>query len=156
MLLKLEVIFKKIFSKSRKFIFKNYREHILSKTICHEIEKLEKLKKKRLVKILDFGSGHNPVVINKIMKNLTYNNKSTKFLAYCYDFYTEKELKIMNNNSNIKFFDIKSLSNSNVDKFDFCLIIDVLHHIGLDNSKKIFKIITKLKKKSKFIIIKDH
>ena len=95
---KILVIFKKFLSKSRKSIFKNYRENELSKTICYEIEKLEKLKRKKIIKILDFGSGHNPIVINKIIKNLTYKYRNTKFLAYCYDFYTKKELKIMNNN----------------------------------------------------------
>ena len=43
---KIMVIFKKVLAKSRKYIFQNYREHVLSKTICHEIEKLEKFKKK--------------------------------------------------------------------------------------------------------------
>ena len=51
--------------------------------------KIRKIQKKKLVKILDFGSGPNPVVINKIIKDLTYKYKNTKFLAYCYDFYTE-------------------------------------------------------------------
>ena len=41
-------------------------------------------------------------------------------------------------------------------EFDFCLVIDVLHHIGFHNSKKIFETVKKLKKKSKFLIIKDH
>ena len=156
MLSKILTILKKKLSKTRKFIFANYREHVLSKTICHEIEKLEKIKKKKIIKILDFGSGHNPGVINKIIKNLAYKYKNTKFLAYCYDFYTEKELKIMNNNSNIKFLNIKSLSSDNMTKFNFCLVLDVLHHLGLENSRKICKIIKKLKNKSKFLIIKDH
>ena len=34
--------------------------------------------------------------------------------------------------------------------------MDVLHHIGLENNKKIFEIIIRLKRKSKFLIIKDH
>ena len=62
----------------------------------------------------------------------------------------------MNNNTNIKFFNIKDLSNNNVVKFDFCLVVDVLHHIGLENNRKIFEIIKKLRRKSKFLIIKDH
>ena len=67
---KILVIFKKALSQSRKFIFKNYREQILSKIICHEIERLEKIKKKRIIKILDFGSGFNPGLINKIIEVL--------------------------------------------------------------------------------------
>ncbi len=62
----------------------------------------------------------------------------------------------MNKNSNIKFLNIKNLSNNNLIKFNFCLIVDVLHHIRLEKEKKIFNIVKKLKKKSKFLIIKDH
>ena len=47
MISKTLTIFKKNLSKSRKFIFENYREHMLDKTISHEIEKLKKIKKKR-------------------------------------------------------------------------------------------------------------
>ena len=156
MLSKIMVLFKKFLFTSRKLIFKNYRENVLSKTICYEIEQLEKLKRKKIIKILDFGSGLNPIVINKIIKNLTYKYRNTKFLAYCYDLYTKKELKIMNNNSNVKFFNLKNLPKNNTVKFDFCLVVDVLHHIGLQNNRKIFGIIKKLRKKSKFLIIKDH
>ena len=46
MLSKILTKFKINLSKFRKFIFGNYRELILSKTICREIEKLEKIKKK--------------------------------------------------------------------------------------------------------------
>ena len=148
--------FKELLSKYRKFLFGNYRGHILSATICGEIEKLEKLEKKRIVKILDFGSGYDPVIINEIVKKLTYKYKNTKFEAYCYDFYTTKELRIMNIKSNIKFYNIKSLSNNKYTKFNFCLLIDVLHHIGFHNNKKIYEIVRKLEKKSKFLVIKDH
>ena len=147
---------KKLLSKYRKFLFSDYRGHVLSSTICAEIEKLEKLKRKKVIKILDFGSGYDNIIINKIIKKLTYKYKKTKFLAYCYDFYTDKELKIMNINSNIKFYNINNLSSNKSTKFNFCLLIDVLHHIGFDNSKKIVKIVEKLKKKSEFLIIKDH
>ena len=51
MLSKILTISKKKLSKTRKFIFKNYTEHVLSKTICHEIEKLDEIKKK-IIKIL--------------------------------------------------------------------------------------------------------
>ena len=46
MLLKNLTILKKNLSKARKFIFGNYRKNMLDKTICHEIEKLKKIKKK--------------------------------------------------------------------------------------------------------------
>ena len=149
--------FEKILSKYRHLLLGNYREHVLSTTICDEIGKLEKLKRKKVIKILDFGSGFNHnILINKIIKKLTHKYKNTKFLAYCYDFYTKEELKIINTNANIKFLNINSLSNNKVNKFNFCLVIDVLHHIGLHNNRKIFEIIKKLRKRSKFLIIKDH
>tara|TARA_B100001964_G_scaffold221579_1_gene265723 strand:- start:169 stop:777 length:609 start_codon:yes stop_codon:yes gene_type:complete len=156
MITKILTTFKNFLSRFRKFIFKNYREHILSKILSREMERVEKIDKKKVVKILDFGSGHNPVVIKEIIKNLSDKYKNTKFLAYCYDFYSQKEIKIMNKNSNIKFLNIKNLSNNNLIKFNFCLIVDVLHHIRLEKEKKIFNIVKKLKKKSKFLIIKDH
>ena len=62
----------------------------------------------------------------------------------------------MNNNSNIKFFNIKNLKKNNADKFNFCLILDVLHHIGLEDDREIIDLTKKLKKRSKFLIIKDH
>ena len=44
-------VFKKILFKSRNFIFKGYREHILSNAIFHEIERLfdKKRNKKHLL-----------------------------------------------------------------------------------------------------------
>ena len=152
----ISTMFKKNLSYYNRLLVKNYRDYVLSKTLCHEIEKLENINKKRIIKILDYGSGYSPTVIKKIVEYLTYKYKRTKFLVYCYDFYTEKELKIMNNNTNIKFLNIESLSNNKILKFNFCLVLDVLHHIGLENSRKIFKIITMLKKRSNFLIIKDH
>ena len=62
----------------------------------------------------------------------------------------------MNNNSNIEFSNIKNLKNNNAVKFNFCLILDVLHHIGLEDDRKIIDLTKKLKKRSKFLIIKDH
>ena len=51
---------------------------------------------------------------------------------------------------------IKNLSNKHKTRYNFCLIIDVLHHIGLEKNIKIHNITKKLKKISKFLIIKDH
>ena len=98
------VIFIKILSKLRKIIFKVYREEILSKTICKEIEQIENINKKKIVKILDYGSGYNPILIKKILKEFKYKYKKTKFLIYCYDFYNKAELKKMNMNKDTKSF----------------------------------------------------
>ena len=43
----------------------------------------------------------------------------------------------MNVKKNIKFFHVKNIA-KNKKKFDFCLVIDVLHHIGLEDNNKIY------------------
>ena len=84
-------------------------------------------------------------------------HKKPTFIAYCYDYYSKEQIKKMNVNKNIKFFHINNLKQKKINKFDFCLILDVLHHIGIDENKnEIYKITKKLKKLSKFIFIKDH
>ena len=146
--------FRSLLSRFKETISQNYRRKILCDTICFEIKKIENLNRRKKIKILDFGSGYNPILIKKIIGNLSHKYKYTNFNAHCYDNYTDKQLKIINKYKNIKF---KKLNNINENiKFDFCLIVDVLHHIGLDDEAKINRIIKKLKKKSKFLIIKDH
>ena len=41
-------------------------------------------------------------------------------------------------------------------RFDFCLLIDTLHHVGEVDSPKVLNLTKKLKKRSKIFIIKDH
>ena len=139
----------------RNILLKDYREKILSEVISHQIESLEDLEKKKNIKILDYGSGYNPVLIKKVIGILSSKYKKTNFVAHCYDYYDKKEILLNNKNKKIKFFHINKLKSSNI-KFYFCLIIDVLHHIGINNDNKIFIITKKLKKLSKYIIIKDH
>jgi len=139
----------------RNILLRDYREKILSEVISNQIETLENLKIKKNVKILDYGSGYNPVLIKKIIHQLSSRYKKTNFVAYCYDYYDKKEILLNNKNKKIKFFHINKLKSSNT-KFNFCLIIDVLHHIGINDGNKIFITTKKLKKLSKYIIIKDH
>lgn len=74
----------------------------------------------------------------------------------CYDFYREKELATLNSNKkNINFLNLKNLK-QNKKKYDFSIISDVLHHIGVNKEKLIVNILKRLKSKSKFILIKDH
>ena len=139
----------------RNILLKDYREKILSEVICKQIESLQNLKKKKNLKILDYGSGYNPVLIKKIIGILSTKYKKTKFVAYCYDYYDKKEILLKNKDKKIKFFHVNELKKSNK-KFNYCLIIDVLHHIGINEGNKIHNITKKLKKLSKYIIIKDH
>ena len=145
---------RKLLSEFKEIVSQNYRRKILCDIICHELKKLENFNKRKKIKILDYGAGYNPILIKKIIGNLSNKYKHTNFHAHCYDNYTDKQIKIINIYKNIKFKKLKNI-NENI-KFDFCLIIDVLHHIDLENKNKIYKIIKKLKRKSKFLIIKDH
>ena len=147
---------RKIFVVFRNLIFQNYREEVLGNVISCEISKLKIIKEKKTVKILDYGSGYNPILIKKIIKKLNLKYKKTKFKAFCYDFYNKKDLMQMNKSETIKFFNIKELSATKMKSFDFCLLSDVLHHIGLENESKIINLVKKLKNKAKILIIKDH
>ena len=143
--------------KLRNILFGKYREKVLGNIICNEIEKLKDLNKKKKITIIDYGSGYNPEVINRVIKSLQTKHKKPTFIAYCYDYYSKDQIKKMNVNKNIKFFHINNLKQKKLNKFDFCLLLDVLHHIGIDENKnEIYKITKKLKKLSKFIFIKDH
>ena len=53
----------------------------------------------------------------------------------------------------IKYLEQKNFFKSKLKKFDLIISIDVLHHIGIENSHKI---LNKLSKYSKYILIKDH
>ena len=142
--------------KFRNIILGNYREKVVSDIISKEISHLGNLRSKKIIKIIDYGSGYNPIVIKKIIKKLSNKYKKKKIKAWCFDYYNQKQIALMNKQKNIKFFHVDSLKNKNLGKYHFCLIIDVLHHIGLKDKDKIFKIFRKLKNISKFIFIKDH
>ena len=148
--------FRKSLSKFKEIISQKYRREILCNLISNEISKLEEIDKKKIIRLLDYGSGYNTALIKKIIKKLSSKHKNTKFIADCYDNYSSKQLKLINNIQNIKFMHIKNLSNKHKARYNFCLIIDVLHHIGLEKNIKIHNIAKKLKKISKFLIIKDH
>ena len=90
--------------------------------------------------------------LSNILKNIDEKDIPESY-ARLVEEHSQNELA---NTKNIKFLNINSLSNNKVNKFNFCLAIDVLHHIGLHNSRKIFEIVKKLRKRSKFLIIKDH
>lgn len=147
-------IFRKSLSRFKEIVSQEFRRQVLCTVICNEISRLKKINKKRDIKILDYGSGFNPILIKKIINALTLKHKKTKFKAYCYDYYSTKQLKNLNTNQNIIYSNISKFSDKH--KFDFCLIVDVLHHMDLENKTNIYRIIKKLKKRSSYLIIKDH
>ena len=139
----------------RSTTLRRYRVKVLTDVISDEIQKLPIYKKKK-IKILDYGSGYNPILIHELIKKLRLKNKKKIIHAYCFDLYEKKRIKFMNKNSNIKFAHANDLWNNKKIKFDFCLVIDTLHHVGEVDSPKVLNLTKKLKKRSKIFIIKDH
>tara|TARA_B100000989_G_scaffold283016_1_gene248568 strand:+ start:4429 stop:5118 length:690 start_codon:yes stop_codon:yes gene_type:complete len=131
----------------------DYRSKKLSNLIFNIISKYNK---KKTIKILDFGSGHQPRLIYFLRKKLILKYKK-KIKIDCYDFYTKKEIVYLNNyyKNYFRFYSIHSLKN-NKKIYDFALVNDVIHHIGIEKEKIIVKIINDLNKKSTFVLIKDH
>ena len=55
----------------RKFIFKNYREDVIVKILKKEIKIIQNNKPKSYpIHVMDFGSGMQPYVINKVINEL--------------------------------------------------------------------------------------
>ena len=99
------------------------------------------LKNKKKITILDFGCGS--MEISKKLEKLHFVKKITGVDTFASKFQTKK-LKYIQNDIFFK---------NNKKKYDLVIIVDVLHHMGIDNSYLVFK---KLSKISKNIIIKDH
>ena len=130
----------------------NFRAKMLSQIIARIV--LKHSNKKQIIKIIDYGSGLQPKVIFYIY-DILKNEHKLNIKIYCYDLYNSKYLKTLNKNKNIIFLHIKNLS-FDYTKYDFCLINDVLHHIGVEKVSELKNLITKLQNKSKFVLIKDH
>jgi len=141
---------------SKKNFLQQFLSHLRLKVLQNEREKkiadiLYKIIKtrKKKISICDYGSGFNPDVIRFLAKKINYKS------IHCYDFYNNKQLSLLNKNPlNIKFKKIESFK-KNKKKYDVAIIIDVLHHIGINN-KIVKNILVNLKLKSKILIIKDH
>ena len=130
----------------------DYRAENLSETIVKIILKYSN--KNQSIKIMDYGSGFQPKVIYYVYKKLkNKHNKNIKI--HCFDIYNSKNLKNLNQNKDIIFYNIQNL-NLNKTKYDFCLLNDVLHHIGIEKLSVLKNLIIKLQNKAKFVLIKDH
>jgi len=130
----------------------DYRAENLSEIIVKLILKYSD--KNRNIKIMDYGSGFQPKVIYYVYKKLKYkHNKNIK--VHCFDIYNSKNLKNLNQNKDIIFYSLQNL-NLNKTKYDFCLLNDVLHHIGIEKLTVLKNLIIKLQNKAKFVLIKDH
>ena len=69
--------------------------------------------------------------------------------------YKKKDFQKLKKNKQIKFYSIKNFKKLNK-KYDITLINDTLHHIGVENEDKIISLLKLFKKRSKYLIIKDH
>ena len=115
-----------------------------TKNITKKIEyliKREHLRKKRKISIIDFGCGSM-----EISKKIQHNSFIKDIIG----------LDIFKSNYKYKklhYHSYKNLNDLNKFKSDIVILIDVLHHIGVDKSHLILK---KLSENSKTLIIKDH
>ena len=141
-----------------KYLFKVFRKIILGEQreikLAYELaEIIKNYNKKSHIKILDYGSGFEPKIARLIKYELL--NKQIKCDIHCLDLYNINDLENLNNSSNIKFFHINHLVDSN-EFYDFAIISDTLHHVGVENTEVIKGILLKIKNATEVLIIKDH
>ena len=142
-----------LLKKLRNIILGDFRSKRLANLV---IKKIIKYNKKKNIKILDYGSGFQPVLIFIIYEKLTKIYKKN-IIIDCYDFYSFKQLSKLNSHKklNINFKKI-SLAKRNQTKYDFALVNDVIHHMGIQNEKLIINLLNDLLTKSKIVFVKDH
>ena len=146
-------IFKIFLQRLRNLVLGDFRSKRLSDLI---VKKVLKYNKKKRIRILDYGSGYQPQVVFFVYQDLVKKYKK-KIEFDCFDFYSKNDLTKLNKNKNknIKFRHINSLKSYNK-RYDFCLINDVIHHIGIEKEDLIKKILNDLLKISNIVLIKDH
>ena len=145
-------MFKLLLKNLRNITIRDFREEILSDIIVETI--LKHSPKNEPIKIIDYGTGVQAKLIfyvyNKLKNKYKINAKIN-----CYDFYNLKTLENLNQNSDIIFLHIDKLKDDN-SKYDFCLINDVLHHIGVEKVEELKNLIISFQNKARFVFIKDH
>lgn len=146
-------LFKIYLQKLRNYVLGDFRSKKLSHLI---VKKIIKYNKKKTIKILDYGTGYQPKVVYFVYEQLVKKHKK-KIIVDCYDFYSKKDLKKLNRfkNRSINFYNIGSIQ-KNKKRYDFCMINDVIHHIGIEKEEVIIKILNSLINISKIVFIKDH
>lgn len=121
--------------------FKIFRDVLVRKTYeetlssCISSLVIKNIKKNK-VKILDFGSGYEPTVMQLVRKKLLPHN--IDLLSHGFDIFSEEQIKNSNTKGgeNEKYFNAGEIS-KNQEHYDFAVISDTLHHIDIDNKKKL-------------------
>lgn len=145
-------LIKQILKKLRNIFVGDYRSKLLSEIIVKIILKYSA--SNDVIRIMDYGSGFQPKLIHFIYTKLKHvYNKNV--IIYCFDVYSSHDLQKLNQNKDIIF---NKIENIDLDKteYNFCLLSDVLHHIGVEKVPELKKLINNLKNKAKFVLIKDH
>lgn len=141
---------KKIIRALRKFVIGDSREESLSNYFTDIISRnLEK----KVLDIIDLGSGFNPnlmILTSKNLKNLGYDVN-----LFCFDYYSQLQINELEKKFPMVTF--KNLETYSLKKrFDLGIISDVLHHIGVEDKNVMIETINNLTKKTNLILIKDH
>ena len=121
-------------------IFGGDRIKRLSDIMIQKSKKIHMIKKRK-INILDFGCGS--MEISKKLEKLPFVENIVGVDTFVSKFKTKK----------MQYIQFDEFFSKNKKKFDIIIIVDVLHHMGIDRS---FKTLKKLSKISKNIIIKDH
>ena len=121
-------------------IFGGDRIKRLSDIMIQKSKKIHMIKKRK-INILDFGCGS--MEISKKLEKLPFVENIVGVDTFVSKFKTKK----------MQYIQFDEFFNKNKKKFDIIIVVDVLHHIGIERS---FKTLKKLSKISKNIIIKDH
>tara|TARA_B100000780_G_scaffold275143_1_gene241249 strand:+ start:725 stop:1390 length:666 start_codon:yes stop_codon:yes gene_type:complete len=121
-------------------ISKGDRTKRLSKKVELLIKK-EALKKKTKVSVIDFGCGS--MEISKKIQHNTFIKKIIGLDIYKSNYQYKK----------LQYHNYKNLNDLSNFRSDVVILVDVLHHIGVDKSHLVLK---RLSKNSKTLIIKDH
>ena len=120
-------------------IFGGDRLKRISIQISQLLNQIHKEKKKKLI-VLDFGCGS--MELSKLIQKKIFIKKIIGTDTFEYNFKKEK----------LEYLSKKKFLKKKI-KFDAIIIVDVLHHIGID---KAWKILSQLSKSSDCIIVKDH
>ena len=127
------------FSDTVRTIFKGDRLRRISKKL-QQISKEYSHKKNKRIVIVDYGCGS--MEISKRLQKSKYIKKIIGTDIFDFSFREKK----------LSYLAYKDFSKSKI-KADLIIIVDVLHHVGIDKANQI---LNNLSKTSKNIVVKDH